>query len=282
VPYRDLLLTISVPFLWGVGFVISKPAMEYFPPMLLNGLRWSITGIILCWWFPFPKEKIWHLLLISFIGCTIQYTLTFSGLNLIEASSAVLLVQSEVPFGVLIAMIFLKEKPKKINLIALLFAFCGLYILTGSPTLENKIEGVLLVLGGALTWSVGQVIAKPVSQTMNGIHLTAWLGILAGPQLILASYFYDGNSFNYIYSANLNSWLIVIYLGIMMNIVGYSTWYYVLGKYPVNKVISAHLLLPIIGVLTAIIFLGERPENQVFIGGAVVLISVAIILYNKE
>ena len=67
-----------------------------------------------------------------------------------------------------------------------------------------------------------------------------------------------------------------------MNIVGYSTWYYVLGKYPVNKVISAHLLLPIIGVLTAIIFLGERPENQVFIGGAVVLISVAIILYNKE
>ena len=105
-PLRDLVLAISVPFFWGIGFVITKPGMEQFPPMLINGLRWGLTGLVLVWGFPIPKKYFKKLLLISFVGCTVQYSLTFSGLNMIDASSAVLLVQFEVPFGILIAYFF--------------------------------------------------------------------------------------------------------------------------------------------------------------------------------
>jgi O-acetylserine/cysteine efflux transporter len=105
-PVRDFILAISVPLLWGVGFVITKPGMEQFPPMLINGLRWSLTGLILVWWFPIPRKYLKQILFISIIGCTIQYSLTFSGLNIIDASSAVLFVQCEVPFGVLIAFCY--------------------------------------------------------------------------------------------------------------------------------------------------------------------------------
>ena len=123
-PLRDLILTISVPFLWGIGFVLTKPGMEQFPPMLINSLRWGLTGLILVWWFPIPKKFLKQILIISFIGCTVQYSLTFSGLNIIDASSAVLFVQCEVPFGVLIAFLFLKERPSKKNLLGLLFCIC--------------------------------------------------------------------------------------------------------------------------------------------------------------
>ena len=105
-PLRDLILTISVPFLWGIGFVLTKKGMEQFPPMLINSLRWGLTGLILVWWFPIPKKFLKQILIISFIGCTVQYSLTFSGLNIIDASSAVLFVQCEVPFGVLIAFFY--------------------------------------------------------------------------------------------------------------------------------------------------------------------------------
>ena len=53
---RHFFLAISVQCLWGIGFVITKPAMEQFPPMLINGLRWSLTGLLLVWWFPIPKK----------------------------------------------------------------------------------------------------------------------------------------------------------------------------------------------------------------------------------
>ena len=43
-PIRDIFLALLVPCLWGFGFVISKSAMDQLPPILLNGLRWSLTG----------------------------------------------------------------------------------------------------------------------------------------------------------------------------------------------------------------------------------------------
>ena len=281
-PFRDLILAISVPILWGVGFTFTKLGMEQFPPMLINGLRWSLTGLILVWWFPIPRKYFKKIILVSIIGCTIQYSLTFSGLNLIDASSAILFVQCEVPFGILIAYFYLKEKPQLKNIIGIFIAFIGLIILSGAPNLEGKFIGVVLVLSGAFTWSLGQVIAKEVSENVNGVILTAWIGILAGPQLILASQIIEGNVYNNIISANYQAWLIVLYLGILMNAIGYSIWYYVLGRYEVNKILPSMLLLPITGVVTAIIFLGERPDYKTYIGGLVIIIGVSLILLGKK
>ena len=279
--FRDIILALSVPLLWGIGFVVTKPGMEQFPPMLINGLRWGLSGIILVWWFPIPKKYLKRIFLVSIVACTIQYSLTFSGLNIIEASSAVLFVQCEVPFGVLIAYFFLKEKPKLKNLLGILIAFIGLIILSGSPSLEGKYIGVILVLSGAFTWALGQILVKPISEKINGVVLTAWIGIFAGPQLIIASQIIEGNALNNILSADYKAWLIVLYLAILMNALGYSIWYYVLGRYPINKILPVMLLLPVSGVLTAIVLLGERPGIKVLIGGLIILIGVGLILIEK-
>ena len=281
-PLRDFFLAISVPFLWGIGFVVTKPGMEQFPPMLINGLRWGLSGIILIWLFPIPKQYLKNIFLISIIGCTIQYSLTFSGVNMIDASSAVLFVQCEVPFGVLIAYFFLKEKPKIKNLFGIIISFIGLVILSGAPNLEGKLIGVILVLSGAFTWSLGQVLIKPISEKINGIVLTAWIGVFAGPQLILASQLFEGSVIDNILSADFKAWMIVFYLALLMNGNGYSIWYYVLGKYPVNKILPVMLLLPVTGVITAIIFLGERPDIKVFIGGFIIVLGVGLILIEKN
>ena len=279
---RHFFLAISVPCLWGIGFVITKPAMEQFPPMLINGLRWSLTGLLLVWWFPIPKKFLKQLLFISFIGCTVQYSLTFSGLNIIDASSAVLFVQFEVPFGLLVAFFWLKERPSFKNILGLVISFVGLVILSGAPNLEGKYIGVILVLSGAFTWSVGQVLVKPISEKLSGVIITAWFGVLAGPQLILASQLIEGNVINNILSADYSAWLIVLYLALLMNILGYSIWYHVLGLFPINKILPIMLLLPVTGVITAIVFLGERPTLKVFIGGIIILVGVGIILFTKK
>ena len=107
-------------------------------------------------------------------------------------------------------------------------------------------------------------------------------GSFAGPQLILASQVIEGNVVENIISADYRAWLIVLYLGVLMNCLGYSLWYYVLGRYPVNKIISTMLLLPVTGVITAIIFLGERPDIKVYIGGLIILFGVGMILIEKK
>ena len=71
-PIRDIFLAILVPIILGFGFVIAKPAMDQLPPILLNGLRWSLTGILMCWFFPFPKKILKKLIIVS-IFFSIQY-----------------------------------------------------------------------------------------------------------------------------------------------------------------------------------------------------------------
>ena len=279
--FRDILIAISVPILLGFGFVIAKPAMQHFPPYLLMGLRFTIPALILVWWFPMPKGLFLDLFKVSFIGSTLQYCLTYNGLNIIDASSAVLLVQLEVPFGILIAFFLLKEIPRIKNLIGLVIAFIGVFILTGAPNLEGKYFGVLLTLSGAFTWSLGAVMAKPLSKKIGAFALMTWLCVFSGPLLILISTIVNGNPIQYILSANFYSWITVIYLGFIMQPIAYGAWYYVLRRYPVNKIMPVLLLLPVTGLLTAIFLLGEEPAKQVFLGGAIILFGVGMILFSK-
>ena len=280
--FRDILIAISVPILLGFGFVIAKPAMEYFPPYLLMGMRFTIPALILVWWFPIPKGLFLDLFKVSFIGNTLQYGLTYNGLNIIDASSAVLLIQLEVPFGILIAFFLLKEIPSIKNIIGLVIAFFGVFILTGAPNLEGKYFGVLLTLSGAFTWSLGAVMAKPLSKKIGALALMTWLAVFSGPMLILISTIVNGNPIQYILIANFNSWLTVLYLGFFMQPAAYGAWYYVLSKYPVNKVMPVLLLLPITGLITAIFLLGEDPPKQVFLGGTVIVFGVGMILFGKK
>ena len=131
-------------------------------------------------------------------------------------------------------------------------------------------------------WGFGQVLAKPLTKKMNPIALAAWLCLMSGPALIILSSIFDGNTINYFYSASLTSWLIVGYLGIIMQPISYGCWYYVLKNNPVYKVMPIVTFgIPLTGFLAAIFLLGEKPTAELFIGGSIIIIGVIMIVFTK-
>ena len=279
--FRDILLALCAPLLLGFGFAIAKPAMQQFPPFLLMGLRFTIAALVLVWWFPIPKKLLKDLFIISLIGGTLTYGLVYMGLNRVDASSSILLVHTEVPFGVIIAYFLFKERPEIKNILGIIIAFIGLFVLLGAPNLEGKLIGVLLLLFGAFFWSLGMVMAKPLSKKIGGFAVTAWVSLFCGPMLLLGSFIFDGNTINYFLSADSKGWLIVAYLSLIMQPLAYGTWYHVIGRNPIHKVMPVMLLLPLTGLSTAILLLGEEPTRQVFIGGAIILFGIGMILFSK-
>ena len=281
--FKDTLIASLVPIFLGFGFVIAKPAMEHFPPILLMGLRFTFAASILIWWFPIPRGYLKQIFIASLIANTLQYSVTYTGLNLIDASAAVLLVQTEVPFGVLFAYFMLKEKPTIRSLIGIAVAFVGVYILIGSPNLEGKFLGIFLTILGSAIWALGQVLVKPLSKEISPLTLVAWLAIFSGPILIFLSSIIDGNTINYIKSANFNSWAIAFYLGFFMQPVTYGCFYYVLKNNPLYKVLPIVTMgIPLTGLLAAILLLGEKPTTELYLGGFIILIGVILILYTKQ
>ena len=281
--FKDTLIASLVPIFLGFGFVIAKPAMEHFPPILLMGLRFTFAASILIWWFPIPRGYLKQIFIASLIANTLQYSVTYTGLNLIDASAAVLLVQTEVPFGVLFAYFMLKEKPTIRSLIGIGIAFIGVYILTGSPSLDGKFLGIGLTILGSAIWALGQVLVKPLSKEIAPLTLVAWLAIFSGPILIFLSAILDGNTINYIKSANFNSWVIAFYLGFFMQPVTYGCFYYVLKNNPLYKVLPIVTMgIPLTGLLAAILLLGEKPTTELYLGGFIILIGVILIVYTKQ
>ena len=280
---KDTLIASLVPIFLGFGFVIAKPAFESFPPILLMGIRFIFAASILIWWFPIPKGYLIKIFIASLVANTIQYSVTYSGLNLIDASAAVLLVQTEVPFGVLFAYFMLKEKPTIRSLIGILVAFIGVYILTGSPSLDDKFLGIFLTILGSGIWAFGQVLVKPLSKNLNPLTLVAWLALFSGPILILLSNIFDGNSITYLKSAKMDSWIIAIYLGFFMQPITYGCFYYVLKSNPLYKVLPIVTMgIPLTGLLAAIILLKEDPTTELYIGGFIILLGVILIVFTKN
>ena len=279
---RDSLIAAIVPIFLGFGFVIAKPAMEHLPPFLLMGLRFTFVALLLVWWFPIPRGFLKKIFLASLVANTTQYSITYTGLSFIDASAAVLLVQTEVPFGVLFAYFMLKEKPTVRALIGIAIAFVGVYILTGSPNLDGKVLGISLTIIGSGVWALGQVLVKPLSKEINPLALVAWLGLFSGPILISLSAIFDGNTIDYFKNASFESWMIAIYLGFIMQPITYGCFYYVLKRNPLYKVLPIVTMgIPPTGLLAAIFLLGEEPTKELFIGGVVIIIGVILIVFTK-
>jgi O-acetylserine/cysteine efflux transporter len=280
---KDTLVASLVPIFLGFGFVIAKPAFESFPPILLMGLRFIFAASILIWWFPIPKGYLKRIFIASFIANTLQYSITYTGLNYIDASAAVLLVQTEVPFGVIFAFFMLREKPTIRAIIGIGVAFIGVYILTGSPNLDGKFFGISLTILGSAIWALGQVVVKPLSKEINPVALVAWLALFSGPTLIFTSVIIEGDTINHLTTAKLNHWIIAIYIGFIMQPITYGCFYYVLKNNPLYKVLPIVTMgIPPTGLLAAIFLLGEKPTTELFIGGTVIILGVILILYNKK
>ena len=280
---KDTLIASLVPIFLGFGFVIAKPAFDSFPPILLMGIRFTFAASILIWWFPIPRGYLKKIFIASIVANTLQYSITYTGLNHIEASSAVLLVQMEVPFGVIFAFFMLKEKPTLRALIGITIAFIGVYVLTGSPNLDGKFFGIALTILGSAIWALGQVMVKPLSKEINPLALVAWLALFSGPILISLSALIEGNTINHLSDASFDHWLIAIYIGFIMQPITYGCFYYVLKNNPLYKVLPIVTMgIPPTGLLAAIFLLGEKPTAELFIGGAIIIIGVILIVFTKS
>ncbi|MEM7744296.1 MAG: EamA family transporter [Pseudomonadota bacterium] len=276
----DILTGLLVPLIWGMGFTAAKPVVADFPPILLMALRFGVTALALVWFVRIPRGRLGMIALVALLGSAIQYGLTFYGLRLLDASSAVLIVQLEVPLATLLAAAFLGERLGLRKVVGMVVAFVGVVVIAGEPRPGNDLTGVWLVLAGALAWAAGQVIARMVG-AVGGFSMIAWIAVFAAPQLMVASLLIESDHLGHIARADLQVWATVIYLGLVMTAFGYGLWYRLIGLYPVGQVAPFLLLLPVFSVIASVIFLDEALTWWLALGGLIVVAGLAIVMIER-
>ena len=275
----DILLAISVPVIWGMGFTLAKVAFVYadFPPILLMAFRFTLTALVLVWFVKPPWGQMRAIFWIAVVSATIQYSLTFTGLTGINASTAIIVVQLEFPFMALLAVIFLKDTLGLRRIFGIIVAFAGIVMIAGQPELQGEFKYVLLVGSGAMTWAVGQIMIKKLKTPLGGFTLIAWVAVFAAPQLFLASWLIEDGQWQVIQTTGWIGWGVVVYLGLVMTALGYGIWYHLLGRFPVSQIGPFLLLLPVTSIAGSMIMLGERLSYLEMAGAVVVIAGVWIV-----
>jgi O-acetylserine/cysteine efflux transporter len=278
----ELLLAACVPLLWGIGYTFAKAGLNEFPPLFLMGLRFTLAALILVWFVPIPRGQLKQIFWISIVGSTLQYGMTFTGLSILDASLSIIIIHLEVPFSVLLAAIVLKDKPGSQRILGMLISFAGIVLIAGQPSLSEQLPAILLTAGGAMTWAVGQIMVKRLENPPSGFTLTAWIGVFSGPQMILGSFMFEDSQLESLANASWIGWGVILYLALIMTVLGYGIWYHVLSRNHVSKVMPVMLLLPVFTISSSMLFLGEEPSPIIFIGAAVVIGGVSMIVITKD
>ena len=270
----EIVMALGVPLIWGMGFVFAKAAIAHFPPILLMALRFSLTAIVLVWFTQVPRGNMRRLFVIAIIAAAIQYSLTFTGLKGLDAGIAALIVQLEVPFLVLLGAVLLGEQPGLRKWLGIAIAFAGIGLMAYQGDFGASLISVLLVIGGAFFWALGQVMIRNLSD-IHGLQVTTWVAVFAAPQLFVMSLVFESGQIDAVRNADSVVWGAVIYLGVVMTAFGYFLWNTLIRRHEVGTVAPFLLLLPVFSIIGGMLFLGEQPGIEKLAGGLVILLGVA-------
>ena len=276
VKLQHILIAIAVATIFGMGVVITKPALDHFPPMFLLGMRFVFSAAILVWFFRPPWAEMKQIFWASLIGSTLMYGLMFNGLKLIDASLMIIVVQLQVPFASLLAWITFKDRLGWRRTLGVVMAFAGVILIAGSPEEQSALLGISLVIMGAFVWAAGQMLFKRLSG-MGGLRLVTWVAAMAGPQLLLCSWIFEHGQLEALYTATTVHWLTVFYLVLVLTVIGYSCWYFLLARYDINQVVPFLFVEPVSAVAGGILLLGEELTSNRIFGGLAVLAGVALV-----
>lgn len=275
-----IVLFVGVMLIWGLNFAVVKIALLQLPPLLLVALRFALVALLLLPFVPRPHGRWREVMLISFTLGFLHFALMFTGLAGIDASTAAIAIQLQVPFSAILAAFVFGDKPGWRRLLGMAIAFGGVALIAGEPRLGGQYGALALVLSAAMCWSVANIQIKRL-EGVSGMTLNAWMAIFATPQLLLGSLILEEGQWAALTTADWSIALAILYQSVAVVVIGYSTWTWLLRQYDINQAMPFTLLVPPIGVLAGIVFLGESLTWALVVGGLLTIAGVAIILIRR-
>lgn len=287
---KDLFLALLVVTVWGANFTVIKLGLSGVPPMLLVALRYTFTALSGIIFIKPPSIKFRYLLAYGLTVGVGQFSCLFYAMDIgMPAGVASVLLQCQIFFTLFFAAIFLKERIKGTQILGLIIAASGLYLIARNAHTEGlssiPLEAFVLTLMGAAFWGLSNIVVRQASdisaskgQKLDMLGLVVWSSlvppipflalalVLDTPQTLMAS----------LSHLNALSVFAVLYLAFCATIFGYGTWSGLLGRYPAGKIAPLSLLVPITGLITSHIVLSEQLSQIQWLGALFILFGLII------
>jgi O-acetylserine/cysteine efflux transporter len=287
-PPRDLALVICVVALWGVNFVPIRWALDEVPPLALASLRFLLAAIPAVFFVRKPSAP-WGL--VAAYGLAIgvgQFGLLFLGIAVgMPAGLASLVAQAQVFFTIGFAALLVRDRITPRQLVGAVVAGLGVLVLVASRLASGAtatVLGLVLTLAAAVSWGFGNALVKLAARRagtkrpLDMLSLVVWSSLAAPIPLALLSFLVEGGAApaGAIAHMSLRAWASTLFMAWGATLFGFAAWNRLLHRHPTGRIAPFALLIPIFGILSTWLVLGETLTLADLAAAALVLAGLAV------
>lgn len=285
---KDSGLALIVVALWGANFTVVKLGLVGMPPMLLAALRFMFAVFPAIFFVSRPVVKPVYWILYGLLTGVGMYGALFYAMAIgMPAGVASVVLQSQAFFTQLFASILLQERFSTIKLTGLTVGAVGLYYVgcykTGPAGAVIPFTAFILTIIGAIFWGMSSILVRMAAasaarqgKSLNMMGFIIWSCLIPPiPLFLLASIRDTPQAISRILlSMNSLSMFSVLYLAYGATLFGFGIWSRLLARHPAGRVAPLSLLVPVFGLLTARILLGEQLTVSQWSGCLLVIIGL--------
>lgn len=273
---------------WGSATAATKYALDGFGPLTLLLIELTAAAVVL--WLVLavrgiPRvERKGRFAVLGLFEPTLAYGGLALGLTYTTATNASLLGASEACFVVVLAALFLKERIGARSVIGLLLTFVGVLLIEQVFTVTSDLNvGDLLVVGGDLAAAIYVILAVKVAATTKSLPMTAYqFGFGALLCMPFAVWQWLSGQEQFPAHVDPRMWLVAISIGGVGFVGPYLLYNHVINFVPAGLAGVTLNLIPLFGVLAAVMFLGERPTVWHIVGGIAVIGGIMLFPTGKH
>lgn len=284
-PLSGIAMLALLALLWGSNWPAMKSALFEIPPWTFRSIGLVIGGVgllsiarLVGHSVAIPRHSVVMLLVISLFNITIWHVLSAYGLTLIEAGRAVIIAFTMPLWAVLLSSFILKDRLTARRIAALTLGLAGLAVLIGPElrALGAAPLGAFFMLAAAVSWALGTVLMKSREWTMPILALTGWQLLIGSvPVAVGMVLFEDAVDLTIVSSRGLIG---LAYTIVVAMFICHTMWFALVRVLPAAVAALGTLAIPIVGVYSSALVLGEQIGAREVIALCLVVAALAVAL----
>ncbi|GAB2824212.1 DMT family transporter [Actinoallomurus bryophytorum] len=279
---------VLAALLWGGSAAFTKYALDTWQPMTLLTVELAGASVVL--WTAVlirghRRPAVWRrLVLLGALEPGLCYAFVNLGLTHTSASNGIVLSGLESGFVVVLAAVFLRERLAVRSVAGLAVALAGVLVLEGArPEFTGVFGGDLLVLSGIFCAAVYVLVARRTADQVDALTMTAYQ-FASGFLFFLP--FSVGEWVTGAEKAPLHqsawSWLVATGIGVGAYACSFLLYNFAIARVSAGRAAMILNLMPVFGVLIAVIFLREHPGAWQLVGAAMIIGSIFVFPEDEE
>lgn len=277
-----ILLLILVAAVWGFNFVVIRLGIDNFPPIFFSALRFLFAAIPLALILPKPDVP-WRIIIgIGLVLGVVKFSLLFLGMSVgMPAGLASLVLQSQAFFTVILAVLVYGDRPRPTQIAGMVVAFSGVALIASTVNGDLTATGLALSVGAAFAWACSNLLMKKAG-AVDMLRLMVWVSLVAPLPLLAISLIFEGwdRDLQALTHVTWSGAGAVIYIAYLATIFGFAVWGAMIRRYGVATVAPFSLLVPVFGMSSAAIVLGEAFGPLRIIAALLIVAGLALNVFN--